>query len=122
MHSDVSSVLHLCHKLEYFKNARWSDKWCMSAYQIVHDMFKASYKGHWHSKGPSILDTRVSLIIIHCNSHSCDYVLSQPLEKSALKNIFNELLALAVPKPSDICDKLEHYLSTDPEYVLDSIS
>jgi hypothetical protein len=48
--------------------------------------------------------------------------LSQLLEKSASKNIFDELLALAAPKPSDIHDKLEHYLSTDPEYVLDTIS
>lgn len=33
--------------------------------------------------------------------------------------MFDDLPVLAVPKPSELCDELEHYLSTDLEFVPD---
>src|SRR5215472_380139 len=34
-------------------------------------------------------------------------------------NIFDNLPALAAPKPAELHDKLDHYLSTDPEHASD---
>ena len=36
-------VLHPRHKVEYFKNANWSDEWIEEATQIVRDKFELSY-------------------------------------------------------------------------------
>ena len=37
-------VLHPCHKLDYFKKAKWDNEWINTARQIVQDEFKCSYK------------------------------------------------------------------------------
>ena len=39
--------------------------------------------------------------------------------KSSSKNVFDKLPALIAPTQSDLCDKLECYLSSDPEHVGD---
>jgi len=36
-------VLHPCHKLNYFKNAKWEDDWIEDARQLVRDEFDLSY-------------------------------------------------------------------------------
>jgi hypothetical protein len=41
--SDVRGVLHPCHKLEYFKRARWDDEWIVTAYKIVQTEFNHAY-------------------------------------------------------------------------------
>ena len=42
--------------------------------------------------------------------------------KSSSKNMFDQLLALSAPKPSDLHDELKRYLSSDPEHVVDVLS
>ena len=37
-------------------------------------------------------------------------------------NIFDALLALSAPKLSELCDKLNFYLSTDSEYIIDALA
>ena len=41
---------------------------------------------------------------------------------SSAKNIFDELPALSAPAKADLRDKLDRYLSTDPEHVTDPIA
>ena len=52
------------------------------------------------------------------------HILTLNLQATALdsKNIFDNLPALAAPKPSDLRDELECFLSTDPEYVKDVLA
>lgn len=38
---------------------------------------------------------------------------------SCPKNVFDELPALAAPKPSDLHDELKCYLNSNPEHVVD---
>ena len=33
--------------------------------------------------------------------------------------MFDELPALAAPRPSDLCDKLQCYLNSDPKHIVD---
>jgi len=37
------SVLHPCHKLNYFKNVRWENDWIKAARQLVQDKFNLLY-------------------------------------------------------------------------------
>jgi hypothetical protein len=39
-------VLHPCHKLEYFKAARWEDEWIATAHSIVHNTYEHLYASH----------------------------------------------------------------------------
>ena len=41
---------------------------------------------------------------------------------SSTNNIFDDLPALSAPSKSDLRDELDHYLSTDPDHVTDTIS
>jgi len=41
---------------------------------------------------------------------------------SSTNNIFDDLPALSAPSKSDLRDKLDRYLSTDPEHVTDPIA
>ncbi|KAG2052944.1 hypothetical protein BDR06DRAFT_825559, partial [Suillus hirtellus] len=34
-----SYILHPCHKLIYFRNARWEDNWVTTAEELVRDQF-----------------------------------------------------------------------------------
>ena len=42
--------------------------------------------------------------------------------KKKKANIFDSLPALAAPKPSELLDELDRYLSTDPEHVPNALS
>ncbi|KAF8266786.1 hypothetical protein EI94DRAFT_1583587 [Lactarius quietus] len=53
----IAMVLHPCHKLEYFKNAGWSDKWHTTAHQIVHDTFELNYKSFRSHEDESTVET-----------------------------------------------------------------
>ncbi|KAI0267912.1 hypothetical protein BGY98DRAFT_382690 [Russula aff. rugulosa BPL654] len=44
-------VLHPCHKLNYFKNAKWEDDWIAAARQLVRDEFDLSYNHRFDSRG-----------------------------------------------------------------------
>jgi hypothetical protein len=39
----VVSVLHPCHKLEYFKKHNWDDAWVETASNLVHKEFNQTY-------------------------------------------------------------------------------
>ena len=39
----LSLVLHPRHKLQYFKNAGWSDEWIVTAKALVREEFDRSY-------------------------------------------------------------------------------
>jgi hypothetical protein len=89
--------LHLCHKLQYFKDA---GEWITQAKQIVCDEFDRSYASldaDWAAPLPQIMQTQ------------------------ALKsqNMFDNLPSLRAPEASKLCDELERFLSTDPKYIED---
>jgi hypothetical protein len=56
-----------------------------------------------------------SLFCVRIHAH----LLSQSPVESSRTNMFDDLPALAAPKPSDLRDELESYLSSDPEHVAD---
>jgi hAT family C-terminal dimerisation region len=41
------------------------------------------------------------------------------MSRNHTENIFDNLPALSAPRIRDLCDKLDRYLSTDPEHVID---
>ncbi|KAF8263472.1 hypothetical protein EI94DRAFT_1807153 [Lactarius quietus] len=94
----IAIVLHPHHKLKYFKNTGWSKKQCKAAYVTVHDTFEMYYKNKQHP---------IELALPN----------KQQANMSS-KNMFNELPDLAAPGPSDLHNKLECYLSSDPEHVM----
>ena len=93
-------VLHPRHKLRYFKVVGWEDEWIDVAEQIVRDEFKHKYAD---LPGDSNDDEGNSI----------------PSPKKKVHNIFNNLPSLAAPKAAKLCDELVHYLSADPEQVVD---
>ena len=36
-------------------------------------------------------------------------------------NIFDNIAALATPEAAELCDEFDHYLSSDPEHVVDAV-
>ena len=115
--SDLSPVLHPCHKLKYFKNARWSEKRCRAAYVVTWDTYEMYYKtscvlSSWYYQ-------MMCAIPIFCVSIHMAYLSFQQQVKLSSKNMFDELPALAAPRSSDLCDELQHYLNSNPEHIVD---
>ncbi|GLB35657.1 hypothetical protein LshimejAT787_0212220 [Lyophyllum shimeji] len=95
----IAMVLHPRHKLTYFKNNGWEDRWIKDAEKITRDEFERNYP----------LDI--------------EEVELRPKEPQRTSgNMFDNLAALAPPKPAELRDELDRYLSTDVEAVEDVIS
>ena len=75
---------------------------------------------------PPGMTTRYPLLPSHCERRYalCIHMfLHCRLTNFQLQgNIFDTLLALSVPKLSELCDELNSYLSTDPEHVIDALA
>jgi len=105
-HSEVyriAMVLHPRHKLLYFEDAGWEDDWIATAEKLVRDRFESAYCA---DRPQSTDKTPVPITKIAIDS----------------TNIFDNLPALAAPKPSDLRGELERYLSADPEYAPDVLA
>jgi hypothetical protein len=65
----LSSVLHPQHKLQYFKNARWTDEWIEAAKALVREEFERSYASMdadiLADIGPTLV--KVSTAILNCD-------------------------------------------------------
>src|SRR3981189_2473656 len=97
--SNTFVVLHPRHKLEYFRTAGWPNDWITAAEALIRDEFKHSYS------------------LPHANK---DLPRDPPPNiPQTTKNIFDDLPALAAPKPHQLRDELARYLRTDPESVAD---
>jgi hypothetical protein len=59
------SVLHPRHKLQYFKNAGWSDVWIDTARNMVCDIFENSYKSFPGEKPKSVDQVCAPLVKQH---------------------------------------------------------
>ena len=115
------SVLHLRHKLAYFKAAEWEPAWIETARDIVRDEFKQSYKNKKASEEASDEEVveadkpsavrYLAIFVVHTLNSSCTQQVSS--------NTFDNLESLCAPKPLDLRDDLDAYLSTDPEAVGD---
>ena len=118
-HLDLIAVLHPRHKLDYFKKAGWEEEWIITAKKIVHDEFERSYMA------PVIEDDKPSAsdqLLVRCFLFSFPFyfnftVIQTSTSSSKPFNIFYNLPSLAPPKASDLQDKLNRYLSTDPKDV-----
>ena len=74
------------------------------------------YKNQQRSEQQALPDHVCHLFFeVHVHAH----LPYQQLVKLCPKNVFDELPALAAPRPSDLRDELECYLNSDPEHVVD---
>ena len=114
------SVLHPCHKLNYFKKAGWDDTWIKTAQEIVHAEFDQTYAFMDVDAGASCKATRKTVSCVHYIWDVMSNSFFQPSLGS--DNIFDDLPALAAPSTSELRDDLDRYLSTDPEHVTDALA
>ena len=116
-----SVVIHPHHKLQYFKNAGWKEDWIETSQAIVHAEFDQTYA--FMDIDDEALDSEAPCPTVHIFWFilllDADFFFSIP--HPLLKNIFDELPALSAPLKTDH-DKLDHYLSTDPEHVTDAVA
>jgi predicted transcriptional regulator len=63
----LSSVLHPRHKLQYFKNAGWTDEWIEVAKALIREEFERSYASVDAEIGPTLVD--VSTAILNCDNY-----------------------------------------------------
>ncbi|TFY67078.1 hypothetical protein EVJ58_g1873 [Rhodofomes roseus] len=89
----IAMVLHPRYKLRYFENARWQEGWINTAEELVRDEY-----ADWRSRHAAMM---------------------KEIKKS--KNIFDNLPALAPPKPAKVADELVAYLASDVEAVQDPV-
>ncbi len=97
----VVVVLHPRHKLKYFEHAGWEPEWIAATKDIIQVEFNHLYAAQ--------------VEIVKKNQDDGDVEMSGV----GSLNIFDNLLALSAPKTKELCDKLDRYLSTDPEHVVD---
>lgn len=113
------TVLHLCHKLTYFKQAGWEPSWISITEQLMLTEFECSY-----ATAPVVEVLNVSGDGV-CVEKVCIYPLLSfhivLLMCIQTMNIFDNLPTLAAPKPADIGSELEHYLATEIEHVVDPV-
>jgi len=65
----IALVLHPHHKLQYFKNARWKDKWIQQAKRIVHEEFNQSYASldaDWAVPAPVKVQVLSQVLVAEC--------------------------------------------------------
>ena len=104
-------VLHLRHKLEYFKNQNWEPDWIKAAEDLVHDKYNKMYAPQGDpvdlpdSQEP--ITVSVSVIIHHMLT----------MHQELASNIFDNLPALAPLKQTERCNELTVYPSTGPKVV-----
>ena len=102
-HSHIClAVLHSQHKLAYFRNAKWLECWITDAEMLVCFKFKSYY---------ATLD----------NDSDNEVTTISSIEQDSTSNIFDQLDALAPPKPSDMRCEIDCYLSVDIEHVTDAL-
>ncbi|KAK2464134.1 hypothetical protein APHAL10511_003827 [Amanita phalloides] len=105
----VAIVLHPQHKLHYFRNAGWQDEKIRATCQIVHETYEQSYKMSRNASKEA--------------GDDLDDSEDKVEQRKRIKiNIFDSLPALAVPKPSQLLDKLDHYLSMDPQHTPNALA
>ena len=114
-------ALHPCHKLNYFKKAKWDNEWIDTARQIVQDEFKHSYKG----SPAANLTTSTSHAEHNSESKKVCWILLISIGVLAdsfimkTTTIFDSLPVICTPKTTDLCDELDRYLSINPEHTVD---
>jgi hypothetical protein len=96
----VIVALHPRHKLKYFECAGWEPQWIAAVKDIVWDEFNCSYAA-------KVVDIEEDQ--------------DEDIEMGGLcsSNIFDNLPSLSAPRTRELRDKLDRYLSTDPEHVVD---
>jgi len=95
-------VLHPRHKLTYFQNVKWLDRWIKKAEALVCEEFECFYASS--DDGSDSESNEVS-----------------PVKQVKSCNIFDQLEALAPPKLSEYWSELDRYLNTDIEHVTDAL-
>jgi len=114
------SVLHLRHKLEYFKKRNWEAAWIDTAHQIVRDEFDWSYSSlDVAGDGTDMQVDTDTVVSRHC---LLKYVFVDFLFEilPEYMNIFDNLPDLAQAS-SDRRDELDRYLASDVENVTDAL-
>ena len=114
-----SLVLHPCHKLHYFKKARWEDDWINTAQDIVQTDQTYAFMDI------DIPETETCSTVVSFFLSTLLFVtdsFDDPPSTSSSENIFDNLPALSAPPKTDLCDKLDCYLSTDPEHVTHALT
>ena len=114
-------VLHLRHKLEYFKKHKWEPEWISTTRRIICDEFDCSYAPLLADAADTSMQvdkegavsTRIFLL-----SSFINYFHSKVFSTS--KNIFDKLPDLA-PASSGLHDELDRYLAMDVEDVKDGL-
>ena len=97
------------HKLDYFKSAKWDEKWIKTAKQIVRDEFERTYKGSGTADSTTFnaeCDTGLKKV--------CPSVFSVCVINFAEPTMWRQ--RICAPKATDLRDEIDRYLSTDPEH------
>ncbi|KIM69828.1 hypothetical protein SCLCIDRAFT_102639 [Scleroderma citrinum Foug A] len=95
----IALVLHPCHKMEYFKQAKWRADWIADADQLICDTYA-----------------------LHYTSRDINNIMESPANSASLSgdkeyaaNIFDNLPSLSRIKPMHKLDELDAYLATGVE-------
>ncbi|OJT01922.1 Zinc finger BED domain-containing protein RICESLEEPER 2, partial [Trametes pubescens] len=121
----IAMVLHLRHKLTYFKSINWSEEWITTAHDIVKAEYKKHYEGRFqkkdlqegHDNGHAHEDGVDNEDDGRKSSENTPNVHNDVMDDEA--NIFDSLASFKPPTKAQLSDKLVQYLNTDPEHTED---
>jgi len=114
----ITMVLHLAHKLQYFKNAEWEKNWIPVAEELVRQEFTNNYAtAQGYDAASTIGDAPASLKVCPSSIHSFEHILT-PIQAS--KNMFDNLLSTTTPAGDD--NEVTLYLDEKVENVADPIT
>jgi hypothetical protein len=101
----------------YFRTAGWEEEWIETAKEMVHEVFEQSYKQEQacgEDRPTLAMSNTVSKV--HAPSSPQNKAISFWQAPSKPKNMFDNLPSLSAPTQKELCDELDQYLSTDPEW------
>jgi len=118
------TVLHPCHKLSYFKTAKWKEDWIDTAETLVRKTFAHLYTSADVTGNDLDLEhaqdsNKVSSNKTMCSSLLQCTVLTQSTFQPA--NVFDTLTALAPPRVTNLRTELDRYLAANVEHVTDAL-
>lgn len=109
-------MLHPRHKLQYFADAKWQEEWIRTAEKLVRSEFADWLLRHKKATeagtGELTDDNRREETVKVRTAYTCMLSLRLMLLAQS-KNIFDNLAALAPPKPTKHANELDSYLAAD---------
>ena len=109
-------VLHPSHKVDYFRQADWTDEWCKTAVGIVQAEFERAYAGidseDSGDSQPICVSFFFSLFL---------FMSFQEASEMVSDNIFDSLPVLSAPKKAKLADELTRYLTEPTEVAPDPL-